>query len=245
MKIAASSAAVLLGALTPALAQYASPPPYAVAPRYEAVPQPDGVLPPYEVMTIVRSMGFDPITRPVLRGPIYVVRALDEENMPVRVAVDARSGNVLRVTEGGPYAPGNWQAARAGAYMVPQETVPPSAAYSPPRDIDRQVAPPPQPKVAARTPLPRPAPPHTKPAAPSPGLAALPDPKATPGKSVPAPVANHGANATAAAASPAKPDPTAKSADHEAITGTTTSPNSATSPATIPELKLVPVAPLE
>ena len=71
-------------------------------------------MPPYEVLTIVRSMGFDPMSRPVLRGPVYVVRALDDDDIPVRVAIDARSGQVVRVTESGPNDPGAWQGGPIG-----------------------------------------------------------------------------------------------------------------------------------
>jgi hypothetical protein len=247
MKIAAISAVILLGAATPALAQYAAAPPgplppYA-PPQYAAAPAAGVVLPPYEMMKITRSMGFDPISRPVLRGSVYVIRALDEEGIAVRVAIDARSGNVLRVTESRPYARGGWR--DEDTYMMPPETVPPGVAYPPPGDVERQSPSPLPPKVAMRTPLPRPAPPQTKPAKPA--LAALPDPKAIPGKSVPAPVANHASTGTTAAASTDGADQTTKSADHDAITGTTAPPttcNVVTAPSA-EELKLVPVAPLE
>jgi hypothetical protein len=230
---AALTAAISLGAVAPVHAQY-QPPPYRA------------VLPPFEVMTIIRSMGFDPISRPVLRGPVYAVNALDDGDIPVRVLVDARSGNVVRVTENGPgraYA-GTWPGARYEARRLPPESVPPGmvdrpddedmvppAAHAPP--------PPPKPKVAARTPLPRPAPPQSKAAATPPPVSGtatiIPDPGNTPGKSIPAPVAK---SATATdvtgstdAASPPASDAKPSTADPKQL-----------------ELKptvMVPVAPLE
>lgn len=235
--IATFTAFMTLGAATPVLAQYDRGPPQGA------------ILPPYEMMTIVRSMGFDPISRPVLRGPVYVIRALDEDDLPVRVAIDARSGNVVRVTEGGPGMnfSGSWQGGRFGAYGLPPESVPPGAVYVPPREAAPPGLAPPKPRVATRTPMPRAAPPQSKAAAtpptPSPGAAAMADPKATPGKSVPAPVANKPSSAVAAQA------PT--NADHTAITGTITSnkpAEHADRPAVGSETKpaeLVPVAPLE
>ncbi|MBW7949084.1 MAG: hypothetical protein H3C55_07005 [Pseudorhodoplanes sp.] len=55
-------------------------------------------LPPYEVVTIVRSMGLDPLHRPVWRGGQYVFRALDRHGEEVRVVVDGYRGRVLSVT---------------------------------------------------------------------------------------------------------------------------------------------------
>jgi hypothetical protein len=67
-----------------------------------------GALPPGEIIASVRSAGFAPVTRPVQRGAIYVLRAVDRYDADVRVTVDARSGRVLaatrvaRLEEGGP-----------------------------------------------------------------------------------------------------------------------------------------------
>ena len=152
---AALAAFVSLGAASPAAAQYQAPP-YGAA------------LPPFEVMTIIRSMGFDPISRPVLRGPVYVVQALDDEGISVRVLVDAQRGNVVRVTESRPdirlcrfaararirasaISTRN-RAARCGLSSLRRK---PSAA-------SRKCAIAARPKVATRTPLPRPAPPQSR-----------------------------------------------------------------------------------
>ncbi len=70
-----------------------------VAPPYGGYGRPDAAnaLAPDEIIASVRSAGFDPITRPMLRGPVYVLRAVDTSDADVRVTVDARSGRVLTV----------------------------------------------------------------------------------------------------------------------------------------------------
>jgi hypothetical protein len=57
-----------------------------------------GVLPPYEIMTMVRSTQFDPIGRPMRRGPNYLLRALDERDREVTLTISARSGQIMAVT---------------------------------------------------------------------------------------------------------------------------------------------------
>lgn len=71
-----------------------------VAPPYAgyAPPLAGVVRSPAEIIASVRSMGFDPVTRPVQRGPVYVLRAVDPNDVDVRVTVDARSGRVLTAT---------------------------------------------------------------------------------------------------------------------------------------------------
>ena len=49
-------------------------------------------MPPHEILTIVRSTGMKPVSRPIRRGPVYVLRALDRAGEEVRVIVDARRG---------------------------------------------------------------------------------------------------------------------------------------------------------
>jgi hypothetical protein len=78
-----------------------------------------GVLPPHEIITIVRSTRLDPIGRPVLRGPNYVVLALDEGDREMRVIVNARRGEIIRIVPvqtasrmpppGGGYATGPYE----------------------------------------------------------------------------------------------------------------------------------------
>lgn len=56
-----------------------------------------GAVPPYEVLTIVRSAGLDPLGQPFRRGPNYVLRAIGSDDQEVRVIVSARTGDILRV----------------------------------------------------------------------------------------------------------------------------------------------------
>ena len=97
---------------------------------------PYGALPPYEVLTIVRSMGFDPRSRPVLRGRVYIVHAFDDQNILVRVVVDARSGRVVNVAERGPMQGYDEVAPldRYGAYPVPPSAVPNGSMYREPME---------------------------------------------------------------------------------------------------------------
>jgi hypothetical protein len=55
------------------------------------------VLPPHEILTILRSTGLDPIGRPVRQGPHYVLHAIDEDDREMRVIVSARSGEIIRM----------------------------------------------------------------------------------------------------------------------------------------------------
>jgi hypothetical protein len=57
------------------------------------------VLQPNEVTAIARSIGLDPASQPVLRGPVYVLRAVDFDNTLVRVTVSASSGRVLNILQ--------------------------------------------------------------------------------------------------------------------------------------------------
>lgn len=60
-----------------------------------AVPPFVGALPPDEIIASVRSAGFDPVSRPIHRGGVYVLFAIDRYEVDVRVTVDAHSGRVL------------------------------------------------------------------------------------------------------------------------------------------------------
>ena len=57
-----------------------------------------GILPPAEILTEVRQEGFYPVGRPVQRGRVYVLFAIDQDDMDVRLTVDGASGQVLWVT---------------------------------------------------------------------------------------------------------------------------------------------------
>jgi len=54
-------------------------------------------IPPHEAMTIVRSMGFDPVGRPAFNAGRYVIRATDPRGANVNVVVDAQLRRVVMV----------------------------------------------------------------------------------------------------------------------------------------------------
>ena len=58
---------------------------------------PDRALPPYEIMSIVRSTGLAPLTRPMRRGPYYVLVAVDRIGRQMRVVVDAQLGDIVNL----------------------------------------------------------------------------------------------------------------------------------------------------
>lgn len=85
-------------------------------------------LPPYEILTIIRSTGFEPVGRPIRRPGVYVVRAVDPYDQAVDLTVDARTGRILTVRRRvGPAMP-------AYAPAMPGYGPPPRyGAYGPPR----------------------------------------------------------------------------------------------------------------
>jgi hypothetical protein len=270
---AAMAFATSFGAVAAQASDIEGPPPYE-PPPYGAqgyVPAPYGSLPPYEVVTIIRSMGFNPQSRPVLRGRVYVIHAIDNHGIPLRVAVDARSGRVVRVIErvaGAGYGP--LPPDRYGAYPVPPSAVP-NGAYEMPddeADLDGQ---PPDYRAPANV-YPRPIYPQSskQPAATAPRVAsrppsAAPTPRAKP-QTAPA---TQGAKASPPGASPepeaVKPQPAppvttssiedsgrpGKSVPAPVASRKTVAPPAeapaakSDAPAKTEELKLVPVAPLE
>jgi len=70
---------------TPPLASPPGPPPSS------------GLMPPYEITSIVRSAGFDPLAPPLREGATYVLRATDFRGILMRVVVDAHSGAIRAV----------------------------------------------------------------------------------------------------------------------------------------------------
>jgi hypothetical protein len=86
------TALAVLALSAPAAAQGYPPgamPPAAVSP---------GVMPPYEILSMLRSTGFEPIGRPIRRGPNYMLRAIDDNDREVNLVVNARSGDILSAT---------------------------------------------------------------------------------------------------------------------------------------------------
>jgi hypothetical protein len=56
-------------------------------------------LAPSQIIMEVRRVGFKPISRPVQRGPVYVVSALDGDDLDVKLTLDAYSGRLLWVAD--------------------------------------------------------------------------------------------------------------------------------------------------
>jgi hypothetical protein len=56
-----------------------------------------GTLTRAEILAEVRREGFYPVGRPVQRGRVYVLFAVDQDDFDVQLTVDAASGRVLRV----------------------------------------------------------------------------------------------------------------------------------------------------
>jgi hypothetical protein len=78
------------------------------SPGYADPRAPDPALPPYEIMSIVRSTGLAPLTRPMRRGRYYVLVAVDRVGRQMRVVVDAQLGDVVNMRPAmtaGPYGP--------------------------------------------------------------------------------------------------------------------------------------------
>ena len=65
----------------------------------ERTPKPAAsVLPAHEILTIVRSAGLNPVSKPARKGANYLLRAVDDEGTQVHVIVDGRLGEVIAVT---------------------------------------------------------------------------------------------------------------------------------------------------
>lgn len=201
----------------PAIAQAPRP---AVDAGPAAAPTVSGMLPPGEIIASVRSAGFDPLSRPVARGAVYVVFATNRYLVDVRLTVDARTGRVLSATRlagaayGGPIYEGSLPHALPHSY-------PP--VYAPPVSYARPPVPP--------APIP--------PAASGRNIGTAPDgagaaKRISSAPKPPVPRARPDENATGAEPNPA--------ADEVA-----TSPPAAPSPPAVPAPPpaMVPVAPLE
>jgi hypothetical protein len=70
----------------------------AMAQGYQPQGYEPSVLPPREIMGMLRSTGFDPLDRPVLRGPNYVLRAIDGNDREVTLVINGRNGRILSAT---------------------------------------------------------------------------------------------------------------------------------------------------
>jgi hypothetical protein len=146
------------------------------------------IPPPYEILTIVRSIGLDPLGHPVRRGANYVLRAIDNDDREVRVLVDARTGDIVSVT---PIATAS-RTGPGGLTMGPYQPMAPEGYIQPARPVPYRAGPPiafeddepgaysPRPPVSVRG-----GPPPAVSAAPPPVIRAIPSlgasPRPTPG----------------------------------------------------------------
>jgi len=115
----------------------------------------EAALPPYEIMSIVRSTGLAPLTRPMRRGPFYVLVAVDRVGRQMRVVVDARLGDIVNMR---PAFASSGEPAHATALTGPALTGPalPGAEPPPPSvaEIPRSADARPPSRVSAPSPLP-------------------------------------------------------------------------------------------
>lgn len=131
-KLAVCAGLLLLGPTAAAVAQV------------QALYPGEAVLPPYEVMSIVRSTGLAPQTRPMRRGPYYVLVAIDRVGRQMRVVVDAQLGDIV-----------NLRPAAVGTAYGNELAYPNAADGAPPPSVtayptgDSAFAPPPPPRRAA------------------------------------------------------------------------------------------------
>jgi hypothetical protein len=165
--------ALCAGVLAFGLAAPVGAPAQPVAPYYPGAANPGAApaLPPYEILTIVRSAGLEPLTRPVRSGPAYALRAFDRAGQEMRVVVDVHSGRILKVTPlvaqryAAPVMPPVYGRPPGGAAAVPDGYGPSSRIAALPPDAPppgytpgapAAIAPPPA--AAQAPPLPRPRP---------------------------------------------------------------------------------------
>jgi len=189
----------------------------------------DPALPPYEIMSIVRSTGLTPLTRPMRRGPYYVLVAVDRVGRQMRVVVDAQLGDIVNLRPAlavGSYGPEMGRPVGLPGVAGPLPDIGGApAGYGPRPGADNALAPTPPrsiPNARAVSPAPAAAPPPTRvtvaePALPPPPPLPRPRPKLamneapaqTPAAQAPAAAAAEPpapkAPAPPAAASPAPP----------------------------------------
>jgi hypothetical protein len=209
--------AALLVAMLPLRGGAQSRPPagFMMAQAAPGEPADRGGLSPSEITASVRSAGLDPRSRPLQRGGVYFLFAIDRKYMDVRVTVDATTGRVLSVTRlagmrfGGPGYDGFEMLSRL-----------PERAPAPPADIAN--------RGTARS---------AGSASSSPPRA---PPRAYPGEAVAASVAEASAKAEPRdATTPALGDTTAERSPPPPSTSLPAAPQR------LPQPAMVPIAPLE
>ena len=173
--LACAAVACAFPAVAGAQAPYAAGPPPSAYPGGPDVNGFAAAVPPEQVIASVRAAGFAPLSRPVLRGAVYYMRA-SRRNVEVRVAIDARSGRVLSAKqlafdppppatsragpEAAPVAAPRYEPyVRSGEYSetapVPRADVPVEGGALPPAPVPGVGAPPPPKKLATRPPVQR------------------------------------------------------------------------------------------
>jgi hypothetical protein len=143
-----------------------------------------------EIGKILRARGFAPQATPVRNGEAYQVRAIDRYGRQVRLAIDARYGDILMVRPIAMMAPGAYGSRPYGSPPGHYDDEPPTGAigaYPPPPGVapPRSAA-----LIPAHPPVPRPKP-VAKPAAvvPAPAAPAAAPAASAPARSDPAPAA--------------------------------------------------------
>jgi hypothetical protein len=116
---------------------------------------PNSALPPYEIMSIVRSTGLAPLTRPMRRGPYYVLVAVDRVGRQMRVVVDAQLGDIVNLRPAlaaASYGPelGRPTGLSGAAAALPEPSGPVAAYGSHPGGDGAQPPMPPRPIPSAR-----------------------------------------------------------------------------------------------
>jgi len=76
---------------------------------------PADVMPAYEIVTRVRELALQPTSRPIRRGPYYVLHAYDRRGVEMRVVADAQLGDILSVA---PVRPVGYAPLRGGPRII-------------------------------------------------------------------------------------------------------------------------------
>jgi hypothetical protein len=146
--------------------------------------EPPTVLPPYAIVSIVRSTGLEPVSRPVRRGSYYVLDAMDRAGRQMRVVVNAQRGDIVNMRPafaGDPFGPeiGRFPGPNnqsAAAAPLPDTPAVAATAYGARVGADNPPAPP-RPAPNARAAMNAPAP--AAPAAPASPVAPPPSTRLT------------------------------------------------------------------
>ena len=159
------------------------------------------IMPPREIGKILRANGFAPQATPVRNGEAYQVRAIDPRGRQVRVAIDARYGDILMVRPIAIVPP--------GAYG-PRPYGPPPGSYDDDMPTGAISAyPPPAAALApAKPPIPRPKP-AVKPAAAAAAMPAAPESASAPTASTAPPASPQAPAAAPTASAPSATPPAA------------------------------------